>query len=123
MQPHYGEIVERVIRRNGHSITDVSKGTRVNRRSIYNWFNQRHLKPEIILKIGHVINHDFSVEFPDLFTSQDFDKNFVQFPAGKDHPVNVNEQDLVWKDKYITLLEQYNTVLLVNLPRINKVMV
>jgi predicted transcriptional regulator len=65
MDIHHGETIEKVVRRNGHSITDVAKLTKVNRRSVYNWFNQPKLKPEIIYKIGCVINHDFSVDWTD----------------------------------------------------------
>jgi len=113
MPVHHGQIIEKIIRRNGHSISDVARLTNVNRRSVYNWFNQQQLKPEIIYRIGCVINHDFSAELPQLFTSEDFEKGFkkVSFPGS-----NYNDpEDLYnkhyWKDKYIELLERYNTLL------------
>lgn len=52
MLEHTGATVKKVIKREGHSITDLAKLTGVNRRSIYNWFLQPQLKPEIIIKIG-----------------------------------------------------------------------
>lgn len=108
MEIHHGETIEKVVRRNGHSITDVAKLTKVNRRSVYNWFNQAKLKPEIIYKVGCVINHDFSAELPQLFTPEDFEKGF------KEHaPVDKHTEELsdIWKDKYIELLERYTALL------------
>jgi hypothetical protein len=114
MQIHHGQILERVVRRNGHSISDVARLTNVNRRSVYNWFNQQHLKPEIIYRIGCVIDHDFSVELPHLFTPEDFKKDLKKTavvnyntPEETTDPYNKH----YWKDKYIDLLERYNTLL------------
>lgn len=107
MAVHQGDIVERVIRRQGHSLTDLAKLTGVNRRSIYNWFTQSRLKPENIIKIGQAIRHDFSVEFPDLFVPEDF------IPQEK--AVEPKMEDFnPWKEKYIDLLERYNLLLRIN---------
>lgn len=104
MAVHQGDIIERVIRRQGHSLTDLAKLTGVNRRSIYNWFLQPKLKPENIIKIGQAIHHDFSVEFPGQFVSEDFTV-----------PEKVQEakEEIfdAWKEKYIDLLERYNLLL------------
>jgi lambda repressor-like predicted transcriptional regulator len=113
MDKHYGQIVELVIRKNGYSISELARMTHVNRRSVYNWFNQKYLKTEIIYRIGCILKHDFSVEFPDLFTKEDFKAIYA--------PKTVDSQDAIfwelpdhhiWKDKYISLLEQYNKMLL-----------
>jgi plasmid maintenance system antidote protein VapI len=73
MSQHYGQIIEKVIRRNGHSISEVALTTGVNRRSVYNWFNQRHLKADIIIRIGNAIHFDFSTLIPELdLTTKDF---------------------------------------------------
>lgn len=112
MEKHYGEIIERTIRRNGYSISELSRLMKVNRRSIYNWFNQPKFKAEIIFKIGCALRHDFSNEFPELFSSDEFQKIFnssristTDFLADEDEKVNY------WKDKYINLLEEYNQIL------------
>ncbi len=108
MNIHHGETIEKVVRRNGHSITDVAKLTKVNRRSVYNWFNQPRLKPEIIYKIGCVINHDFSAELPQLFTPEDFERGFKEH-APLEQRTDVNND--IWKDKYIDLMERYTALL------------
>lgn len=112
MNEHYGEIVEKIIRRNGYSISDLARIMNVNRRSIYSWFKQPRLKTEIIFKIGCALKRDLSTEFPDLFSSNDFQNPFNDKEDGytvlsADEQVKVN----YWKDKYIDLLEQYNASL------------
>jgi len=111
---HHGQIVERIVRRNGHSISDVARLANVNRRSVYNWFNQQQLKPEIIYRIGCVINHDFSEELPQLFTSEDFQKGFrkTSFLNNISDDADGLDNNQIWKDKYIDLLERYNYLLL-----------
>lgn len=104
MSVHQGDIIERIIRRQGHSLTDLAKLTGVNRRSIYNWFLQPKLKPENIIKIGQAINHDFSAEFPGQFVSEDF-------IVTESKPEMKEEQFDAWKEKYIDLLERYNLLL------------
>ena len=121
MEIHQGHIIEKVIRRNGHSITDVARLAEVNRRSVYNWFNQRHLKQDVIIKIGRLIKHDFSLEFPDLFTTSDFisqpkkSANLTISDLNKD-VYGVNH----WKDKYIDLLERYNSLIVEKAISINE---
>lgn len=110
MSEHYGEIVEKVVRREGHSLTDLAKITGVNRRSIYNWFLQQRLKPEIILRIGRAIKHDFSIEFPREFVPDDFK---VETKAELSLNTDDREEVNVWKEKYIDLLERYNLMLTV----------
>lgn len=64
------------------------------------------LKPDIIHRLGRVIDHDFSVEFPDLFTPEDF----KAAPKGM-AALEVEDEIDVWKEKYIDLLERYNFLL------------
>jgi AcrR family transcriptional regulator len=114
MNTHQGEVIEKLIRRDGHSLTDVAAKLGVNRRSLYNWFTQKDLKQETIYKIGHVIQHDFSIEFPDIFSSKDFIFN----PAStarerffyKESEVNHTDTP-DWREKYIDLLEKFNDLL------------
>ncbi|MBL4678623.1 MAG: helix-turn-helix domain-containing protein [Mucilaginibacter sp.] len=112
MDKHYGQIVELVIRKGGYSISEIARLTVINRKTVYNWFNQKYLKPEIIYKIGCVINHDFSVEFPELFTKDHFSKQnkevFMNTQGGSN---NEMPENIAWKDRYIALLEKYNNLL------------
>jgi lambda repressor-like predicted transcriptional regulator len=110
MDKHYGQIVELVIRKKGVSISQLARMTNVNRRSVYNWFNQKYLKQEIIHQIGILIAHDFSVEFPELFRKTDFLPLFQQRPLNEEY-FGDGENHSIWKDKYIELLEKYNILL------------
>lgn len=109
MITHHGHVVEKVIRRDGHSISDISRLLSVNRRSIYNWFDQPKLRPEIIYRIGCVIEHDFSIELPDVFSPNDFKFNAEVkedvIATGNDKPL---KDDAYWKEKYYSLLERYD---------------
>ncbi|MCL4637586.1 MULTISPECIES: hypothetical protein [Olivibacter] len=111
MDKHYGEIIEMVIRRNGYSISELSRLMKVNRRSIYNWFGQPRVKSEIIFKIGVTLRHDFSREFPELFNSEDFQMEFERKKEVFHDSIQHVEEVSYWKDKYISLLEEYNTAL------------
>ncbi len=111
MDKHIGQIVEYTVRKNGYSITDLGRELGVNRRTIYNYFENKHLKQNVIFKIGIIIRHDFSKDFPELFTAEEF------VPINKTSSINVhnlpvNDSDqLEWKDKYLSLLEKFNELL------------
>jgi transposase-like protein len=51
MSQHHGQAVEKIIRRGGHSITKVARIMNVNRRSVYNWFDQVVLRQEIKIRL------------------------------------------------------------------------
>lgn len=108
-----GEIVELVIRRNHVSISELSRKLKVSRRSIYNWFTQESLSRDIIYKIGEVLHHDFSAEFPDMFDSS----TLVNTQISGNTSIGINELDSVnyWRNKYISLLEKHNNYLIHNI--------
>lgn len=109
MVTHHGQIVEKVIRRDGHSISDLSRIMKVNRRSIYNWFNQPQLRPEIIYRIGCIIKHDFSIELPQIFNSEDFKFGVEQLEREDTSKCDISvKDDNYWKEKYNELLKSYN---------------
>lgn len=104
-----GEIVERVIRRNNLSISELSRRLRVSRRSIYNWFGQADLSLDVICKIGEILDYDFSADFPDLSIRKKnrlFDGNHLE---SQDETQQYSAS--YWRDKYINLLEKHNQIL------------
>ncbi|MBS7566826.1 TetR/AcrR family transcriptional regulator [Mucilaginibacter sp. Bleaf8] len=122
MNKHYGQIVEKVIRRDGYSISELARLMNVNRRSIYNWFNKKRLKTEVIYRIGGVLSYDFSKEFPELFRTNEFEYLANNPETSSDNDEQQAEQAPTdhWKDKYITLLEKYNELLSQNMEAQNK---
>lgn len=111
MELNAGEIVERVVRRNKVSISELARRMQVNRRSVYNWFDQKNLKMDIICKIGYVLGHDFSVDFPDAFGERGFAAmEKIVDSIGEGDPAYPNSVHY-WMVKYISLLEKYNELL------------
>lgn len=111
MDLNAGQIVERVVRRNKVSISELARRMQVNRRSVYNWFDQKTLKIDIICKIGHVLNHDFSVDFPEAFGERGFAAMEKIVDAMDDGEHKQPNSVYYWMVKYISLLEKYNQLL------------
>ena len=105
---HHGQLIEKIIRRNGHSITDIARLTNVNRRSVYNWFNKARLKPRTIKSIGDAIRYDFTGIFPEFKEDMDTaEKYFIEVKTNK----GLDNEAHDWKDKYIELLEKHAELL------------
>lgn len=118
MNTHQGQIVEYIVRKNGYNISSLAKELDVNRRSMYNWFNQKELKWDVIRRIGLAIRHDFSKEFPLLFTSEDFEAIYTLRSSIPNY--DKIDADNHWKSKYLNLLEKYNTELLNKTKRLDQ---
>ncbi|MBL4677585.1 MAG: hypothetical protein JKY70_15490 [Mucilaginibacter sp.] len=102
---HNGQKVKYVIYKNQFRITDLASALKVTRRTVYNWLEDKDLKPNVILQIGRVLRHDFSVEFPYYFSSDVF--KIPQAPL----PGENNAESDYYKDQYLKLLERYNQLL------------
>jgi hypothetical protein len=113
MERHHGRVIELTIRKKGLNITEVPRLSNVNRRTVYNWFNQKYVKPDIMYQLGQTIKHDFSAELPDLFSKGDFKDHprATQMGGGGLQPEE-SPGNQIWKDRYLTLLENYNKLLL-----------
>lgn len=106
MEKHAGEIVEMAVRRSDISIAELARRLSVTRRSVYYWFNKKVLCVSVIYKIGQTINYDFSKEFPIL---SGYGNVPIQQPFNSE---NTASSDITyWKNKYITILEQYTGLL------------
>ena len=104
---HKGEIVEKAVRQSGLPLTQLAKRLGKSRRWLYNAFDTPTLSIEHILNIGKVIHYDFTDEILDL---QRF-KNFED-PISEENKYIVSAESAeYWKNKYLTLLEKYNTLL------------
>ena len=102
---HRGEVIEKAIRESGYSITTVAQRLGKSRRWMYLLFENPAVSIELILQIGKIIYHDFSLEFPEVIQG----KKIVKEPENKGY--GNNEEVSFWKEKYFTLLEEYNTLL------------
>jgi len=108
---HRGEIVEKVVRESGYSITKLATKLGKSRRWMYLAFENRNLSIDVILQIGTIIHHDFSAEMNELAFYKHAQANGMVDDSGK--PVLKNESEAEhWKNKYLDLLEKYNLLLL-----------
>ena len=101
---HRGEVIEKAIRESGYSITTVAQRLGKSRRWMYLLFDNPAVSIELILQIGKIIYHDFSLEFPEVIQGKKI-ANEPQNTYGN------NDEVAFWKEKYFTLLEEYNTLL------------
>jgi transcriptional regulator with XRE-family HTH domain len=111
MKLNAGEIVEHAVRRQNVNISELSRRMKVNRRTLYNWFQQKSLNADVICGIGQVINYDFSKDFnEELEASKLKSKERVLNPKINKEYV-AQESVYYWMEKYITLLEDYKKLL------------
>ena len=104
MDIHMGKLLERVIRKKGLNISGLAREIGVNRRSLYNWFEEKNIKVEVLQKVSEVIDHDFSAQFPNILGQEQNKKAEVS------NATMVKDKEY-WKDKYILLLERYSELL------------
>jgi predicted transcriptional regulator len=98
---HRGEIIEKAIRESGYSITTVAQRLGKSRRWMYLLFDNPAVSIELILQIGKIIYHDFSLEFPEIIQGKKITKETEESKS----------EVVFWKEKYFTLLEEYNALL------------
>ncbi len=104
---HKGEIVEKAVRQSGLPLTQLAKRMGKSRRWLYNAFDNPNLSIDHILHIGAIIHYNFSDDIQDL---QRF--RILEDPRAEENSYTVpSESAEYWKNKYLTLLEKYNTLL------------
>ncbi|PTS92675.1 hypothetical protein DBR11_26475 [Pedobacter sp. HMWF019] len=107
MIPNAGEIVELAVRRQNINISELSRRLQINRRTLYNWFQQKKLPSEVIYSIGNAIEYDFSADFHESL------KN-IKPPShtGSKESKEIQANSInYWMEKYISLLEDYKDLL------------
>ncbi len=102
---HRGEIVEQAVRQSGYSLTKLTQRLGKSRRWIYHAFENPILSIDKILEISKIIHYDFSDEIIELkrynsTIKEPIDKHYIE-----------KETSDYWKNKYLDLLEKYNTML------------
>ena len=56
---HIGEIIKRVVKEKGLSVTEFGKRISKHRRNVYDIFLRESVDTELLQKIGKVLEHDF----------------------------------------------------------------
>lgn len=106
---HYGSILEKAIRNDCMGISEIARKLQVSRRTLYNWFESEKLDLEIIYKVGVVTGHNFSKEIPGFDEQK---RLFVNTFSTEASELDDNSNTVYyWMERYIHLLERYNSVL------------
>ncbi|MBL4678630.1 MAG: response regulator [Mucilaginibacter sp.] len=66
MKKNRGSLLEYVIRKQNIDITDLCKKLNINRRTLYNWFDDENLSLDSIIAVSKAISYSFFDEFPEL---------------------------------------------------------
>ncbi|WP_297514047.1 hypothetical protein [Flavobacterium sp.] len=100
-----GEIIKNAIYQSGIPISAIAKQMGKSRRWFYQMFEQKNVSIDTILTIGKIIRYDFSKEIKEMYP-------LILHEPPEEYP----EEETVdyWKNKYIRLLEAYNSLLLKN---------
>jgi predicted transcriptional regulator len=100
-----GEIIKQAVNKSGMSITHLSKSIGKSRKWVYDMFENESVSLDVILQVGEIIHHNFTTEIDDLYSLQ---KGTIA--TSLDNENNSNSVEY-WKNKYLILLEEYNTFL------------
>ncbi len=100
---HRGEIIKLAVYQSGYSITKLAERLGKSRRWMYLQFENSNVSLDLILKISEIIHHDFSDDIKELKNNS----------KAVNDPKNLYSNDEVefWKNKYLTLLEEYTELL------------
>lgn len=110
---HRGKILEKVLRKwsseNGAPLTFIAKKAGYDRSTIYRHFKEEQLDFGIIRQYGRIIRHDFSAEFPEFKENETIGLDPEEPYSGMTREECYLQVEH-WRNKYIALLEQYNSV-------------
>ena len=101
---HRGEIIEKVVRESGFSLTKLAQRMGKSRKWLYDAFENPNLSIEFIHEIGKIIHHDFNFDF----SSQQ--AHITPDSISTLHKTK-NDEIAFWKDKYIQVLEENKRLL------------
>ena len=99
---HRGEIIKEAVYKSGYPITELAKRMGKSRRWVYLLFENATVTIDIMLQIGRVIHYDFSEELNTANTN---------LYALNEPPNPYLSDEDYWKNKYLSLLEEYNELL------------
>jgi CRISPR/Cas system-associated exonuclease Cas4 (RecB family) len=97
---HRGEIIEQAVRSSGLAISKIAEKLGKSRRWMYLMFENPHVSYETIVALGKILHHDFSNEMRSM-------NSMVSEPQ----EIYVKQDLHFWREKYYTLLEEYNELL------------
>ncbi|SIT13503.1 hypothetical protein [Belliella pelovolcani] len=110
---HRGKILKSIVKAHAKTGSKIASDAGYKDGTIYKHFQKQDLPFEIIMKYGIAMNHDVSIEFPEIINEPSY-PNF----KNKLNSLNSIKSDNIeneWKEKYHTLLEKHHEILLTNI--------
>jgi hypothetical protein len=107
---HRGQLVERIVRNSGYSLTKLAEDLGISRNTLYNRFNDPHLGYRFIIQVGKIIYYDFTIDFPDIKKDPSLKKDSS---LTGDIPIPILQREdgsaRLWriKAKYSNLVDKY----------------
>lgn len=102
---HRGEIIKDAVYKSGYSITELAKRMGKSRRWVYLMFENHSVSLDVVLHIGKIIHHNFTKEIIDMSPLKK-----MLLDSSSDNQSSDNNSEY-WKNKYLHLLEEYNSLL------------
>jgi transcriptional regulator with XRE-family HTH domain len=97
---HKGQIVEKIVRKSGYSLTKLAERLGISRNTLYNRFASATLTYHFIMEVGKIIHYNFAICFPEIKQEGDAtgeeDKSIALISV---------------ESKYANLLEKYSKIL------------
>jgi hypothetical protein len=108
-KPHKGKVLAAAVAATRRNKQEVAKKAGYSRSAYYKHVEMEDLDDSILIAYGRVINHDFTLELPQM------PKYLVDDPVEKYGKPKTYEEAMqlaeMWKDKYVDLLEIHNKLL------------
>ncbi len=105
-----GDLLKEVVKSSGISISTIVKRVGISRTTYYNHIMDKNLPSEILDRYGRVLGYDFS-------KVDSTKSNVLRSPTSLQEAF---AQINIWKERYYTLLEKYNTIIEEQLDKKNK---
>lgn len=124
---HQGEILQEAIKNSGISITRIVEELGITRPTIYRKFKDETLDASFVKRVGEIIQHDFSQDFTlqqqaalpfvvnntvSHVTRETERVKSTGMPVTSPNDIDCSKQLMILQQKYISLLEAYNELLL-----------
>lgn len=106
---HRGELLQAVISKSDLTIKQITSRAGYSRSSYYNHIADPGLPIDVLIKYGKVLRYDFSADIPEV-GKYNFTDEVIPRPQPKTLQEAIEDRDY-WRDKYINLLEKYNSLM------------
>lgn len=113
MKLHRGNIVKKAFEASGYKKIKICDELKISRPTFDRYLEVADLEVEFILKVGKLINYDFSGEIPEVKTISDDSLGDLELKDLKDvsSVFELRKLVMLYKNKYFDTLEKYTSIL------------